>query len=429
MRIVQTLGLLGVLVFGGIAAANWPVFQGDGARTGQGGKRPSIKKPAIIWKANIGIQGYLNNPVFVDGRVYVGSSGKEHNRPDAKDGVYCLDAATGRVIWRVRTKKDACGAAWADGRLFATSDDGALRCLDAKSGKLLWKMQRKGELYCQPLVVKGLVLIGDASGTIVGADQKTGAVVWQKKFAETNVRGGLSSDGELIVAVSVAGKVVCCDIKGKELWSSEIFPQNKKHWTAYPTPTIADRRVIVGYARDTNYDTPSLWALDIKSGGRIWGDAGKWDRRRPGPTYANIRSSVTVWGKVLLYGTAYGNSLVAVDSATGKESWRLDVGVPMFPHWPSAAVAGQTLYLPRHDGGLYAIDLKERKLKWKIYLGQAGKDGVFPPTKEILGPDSYGCEWKPAVGKSIYASPALTDKGRILIGTGQGFLFCIGEKD
>src|SRR5689334_14552303 len=48
----------------------WPLFHGDPARTGRVDAHP-IMAPRILWRAEIGIQGWLNSPVVAGGLVIV----------------------------------------------------------------------------------------------------------------------------------------------------------------------------------------------------------------------------------------------------------------------------------------------------------------------------------------------------------------------
>lgn len=73
-------------------------------------------------------------PVVAGGRVFVGSS--------ANNSLTALDAASGEELWRVYTDGPVrfAPAVW-DGRLFAACDDGALYCLEAATGRLLWRFR------------------------------------------------------------------------------------------------------------------------------------------------------------------------------------------------------------------------------------------------------------------------------------------------
>ena len=79
-----------------------------------------------------------SSPAVVNDRVYVGSFDKR---------VYCLDAATGDVVWNYTTEGFvASSPAVADGKVYIGSDDGYLYCLDADDGSLVWRFPTGGEV-------------------------------------------------------------------------------------------------------------------------------------------------------------------------------------------------------------------------------------------------------------------------------------------
>ena len=396
------------------------MFQGNHENTGVSEAKP-IKNPVLNWKTYIGIQGYLNNPVVAQGMIYVGSSGTLHNKPDSKDGIYCLDASNGKVIWHQPTDADACGVAYANGGIFSTGDDGAIRAFDAKSGKEAWKVYRKGEIYCQPLPLKQLIIVGDHEGNLIAFNQNTGGVVWEIKLGNSEVRGGLASDGNLIYATLREGAVACADLSGQLIWTKQVTGDYEE---VYPAPTIAGSKLIIQYARDTYYEDPAIIAFDRLSGAEVWRASGG-----ELSMFGNLRSSCAIWDNYIVYGEPYSNELYAVDLETGVYSWKVETGFCMFPHYASPSIAGNMCYLPRHDGGLYAVDLNKKQLKWSFYLGNSAVTGTDFPD-DIMPPDWGHCAWEPnhKVGGSLYASPAIDEDGTIYVGSGEGYMYSISNR-
>ncbi len=89
--------------------------------------------------------------------------------------------------------------------------------------------------------------------------------------------------------------------------------------------------------------------------------------------------------------------------------------------WSASTVPQET-----SDGGLYALDAGTGEMLRDLYLGDVAQAGMDFPAN-IMPADSWGCEWEPSVGRPIFASPAVAHSGSVLIGTDQGFLFCIGD--
>lgn len=283
-------------------ASDWSMYQNNIERTALS-KYPAIQNPKILWKTEIGIQGYLNNSIVVKNKIYVGSSGLQHNEGDRKDGIYCINADNGQILWHHKTPEDACGVAYSDGKIISTGDDGFLRCLDAESGKEVWSIDRSGPLYAQPLILSDKVMVGDASGKILAVNLTTGKMAWETKVCDSNIRGGLSSDGKKIFGAFVDGTLVALDREGKTIWQTTCqktsYYGDLENAEIYSTPTVAGNKLIIPYVRDTYYDFPAMQAFDKNTGKLIW-EATDDDKRNF--NHGNLRSSVAVWNNLYSMG-------------------------------------------------------------------------------------------------------------------------------
>lgn len=400
--------------------APWPMFQRDAARRGAT-TASAIEQPAVLWSSEVGITGWLNSPVIADGHVFVASSGQLWNKPDGGDGVFAFTLA-GEQVWFRELPGDANGIAYEGCRIFATSDAGVIAALDARTGEPLWQREIEGgKLYTNPMPLGGRVYVGNAEGALFALDQATGETVWAKALGGA-IRGGVASDGERLFVGTQARLVAALDAAdGKTVWSQKLEDPAAKE--IYPTPTVVGSTVVFGYARDTAYDDPALVAFDTVTGELAWqgtnprGLSGGW---------GNLRSSPALVDGVLVWGEPYSNRLVAADASSGEVLRSTPSGVCMFEHWPSPAAAGDRIYLPRHDGGLYAADASTGALVWSLYLGDSRfPPAPFPPALRESAWDR--CVWEPPVGEPIYASPAIAEDGTVFIVTGEGWLHAIGE--
>ena len=145
---VVFLAFLGIhLVFASVAsAADWPMWRYDAGRTAVSPETlPAelhlqwvrrLAAPAPAWPAS---QTKLQfdasyEPVVCGKRVFVGSM--------VSDRVTTYDTETGKELWRFYTDGPVRFApvAWKD-RVAFVSDDGYLTCLDATSGKAIWRVR------------------------------------------------------------------------------------------------------------------------------------------------------------------------------------------------------------------------------------------------------------------------------------------------
>ncbi|MBL9116840.1 MAG: PQQ-binding-like beta-propeller repeat protein [Verrucomicrobiaceae bacterium] len=138
------LHLLTALLVLPAAAADWPSYRCDSARSGYTAEAiPNELRqrwefrldspPRPAWPTSDRIEYDLGiQPIIVSDLVLFGSS--------ADDQVYALEAGSGRLRWRFSTGGPVRFApvAWKD-RIFVVSDDGFLYAIELKTGALLWK--------------------------------------------------------------------------------------------------------------------------------------------------------------------------------------------------------------------------------------------------------------------------------------------------
>ncbi len=135
---------------GSVSARDWPAYGGDAARsavteerielplemlwTWQPCQAPSPAWPEPAKELHRLDFDYAPQPVVSGGMIFVPSS--------ADDAVRALDLESGAVRWRFVTGGPVRFApALAGGRLYAASDDGWLYCLEAATGRLLWRFR------------------------------------------------------------------------------------------------------------------------------------------------------------------------------------------------------------------------------------------------------------------------------------------------
>jgi outer membrane protein assembly factor BamB len=396
------------------------MFQRDGARHGAA-DAPPIETPTVRWSREVGIAGWLNSPIVANGHVFVATSGQVWNKPDGGDGVVAF-TRDGESAWFRGLPGDPNGLAYERCRLFVTSDAGVVAAIDSRSGELLWERELEGgKVYTHPLPLRGKIYVGNADGTLFALDQTTGETVWARALGAT-IRGGVASDGERLYLGTQGRLVAALDAEsGDVVWSDELDDPNATE--IYPTPTIVGGTVVFGYARDTYYEEPAFVAFDTATGESAWQATNPRDL---GGGWANIRSSPALVDGTLVWGEPYSNRVVMADASTGEVLRSTPTGRCMFEHWPSPATAGGVIYLPRHDGGFYALDVASGALRWSLYLGDSRLPPAPFPSK--LRETSWDrCAWEPPVGHPIYASPAIGDDGTVFVATGDGWLHAIGE--
>lgn len=419
---VDDAGLLlaGVSIECETTPEQWPTFQGSGSREGCT-DAPTITTPKIMWSQEVGISGWLNSPIVANNTVYVGSAGVLQGVPDRLDGVYAIDLGTGERKAYFQATHDVNGVAFGNGIVVATGDEGRVWGLSASDMELVWEEQLGVAVFGHPLVIDDMVVVGDADGYVTAYEIRTGTRLWQKQV-DGAVRGGASTDGEIIVVAGENRDVVAFDLSGEIVWRREVRSQDTAGALAriYSAPTIVGDLVVITLLREDLFAEPAIAALDKATGDEVWRAR---DAAGLKNDWGNIRSSPAHVGDLLVYGEAYSDRLIALDALSGDTVWDTVTGSYCYPHWPSPVVVSGQVVLPRHDGGLYAVSVVTGQVEWRIFLGDHGGPGTFPPE---FGAEF--CQWGPEDSYSILSSPAVAPNGVILVGTLEGWLYAIGDR-
>lgn len=419
--------LAGVSIDCHVEVVDWPLFQGSPERQGCV-KAPTITNPKILWRVEMGVAGWLNNPVIANDTVFVGSAGVLQFISDRRDGVYAFDIDDGSQQWFFGTELDVNGIAYGDGIIVATGDEGRVWGIGARDGSLIWQKDHGAPTYSNPLVVGDLVVIGDGDGVVAAYDIRQGTLRWQRQV-EGSVRGGAASDGEIIVIAGEDRDVLAVDLQGREVWRTELIERGPSGDLAriFAAPTMTDDLVIFTLLRNDVFAEPAVAALDKQTGALVWRAE---DLAGIKHDWGNIRSSMALVGDILVYGEPYSNTVVALDAETGETLWDVATGAYCFPQWSSAAVVSGQVIVPRHDGGLYAVSIENEQVVWKIYVGNSNSSGTFPqdyPPPQDWDDPEY-CEGTPEGSFSVLSSPAVSRTGIIVLGTLEGYLVAIGDR-
>ena len=176
---------------------DWPQWRGprrDGTAIGQRlADRWPPGGPPVVWRQGTTGPGYSSVTV-AGGLAYT----MMQDGPD--EAIVCMEAATGRERWRYRYRAAFVSDQGSgprstptidEGRVYAVGATGLMHCLDARTGRLIWRRDLVGELggrvpewgvSFSPLVDGDLVFVqpGGADGRSLAAlDKRTGAVRWQ----------------------------------------------------------------------------------------------------------------------------------------------------------------------------------------------------------------------------------------------------------
>ncbi len=108
----------------------------------------------------------ISTPVFVKGKVYV-AIGQDPRHGKGRGAVSCIDpAGRGHItergkVWQFTDIGWCLGSPVIhDGLLYIADLPGTLYCLDAATGELVWKHENMSDVWATPLVADGKVYLG-----------------------------------------------------------------------------------------------------------------------------------------------------------------------------------------------------------------------------------------------------------------------------
>jgi len=348
------LAALSVLPTARARAEDWPEFRGP---TGQGhvrqGRLPLEWGPEknVVWKQAIPGLGW-SSPAVVAGRVYLTTSvaadskdQESKTKPAAGSGLslqaLCLDAATGKVLWRkevlrepptaprIHTKNSHASPTPLvhDGKLYVHFGHQGTVCLDL-AGNIVWK---NTSLTYSPvhgnggthIAVDDLLVFscdGGDKAFLVALDRATGKVRWQTDRRSTSSRKFSFSTPLLITVkdqrqiISPFSDAVCAydPATGKEIWRVRY-----DGYSVIPRPVYGHGLVFIC----TGYNTPSLLAIRPDGSGDVTATHVAWTAKRGVPHTA----SVLLVGDAL-YMVADNGTASCLDARTGKVYWQERLG-------------------------------------------------------------------------------------------------------
>ncbi len=146
------------------------------------------------WRYDTPIQ-IFSSPTVAGGRVYVG----EGFHQDADCHLHCLDANDGRPIWRFKTASHVESTPFiSQGKVYFGAGGDGVYCLDALEGQVIWHYPSV-HVDMSPVVWKGKVYFGSGYGEyrIYAVDANSGVEVWSKRV-DYPAWGSPSADGDTV---------------------------------------------------------------------------------------------------------------------------------------------------------------------------------------------------------------------------------------
>lgn len=336
-RLPTSLFLIGLSAFfitaNGVTA-DWPQWRGpsrDGKVTDVSLPQAWPKALKEEWRVSVGI-GH-SSPVIANGRIYI------FTRQDEAEVLLCLDAASGKEIWKSSQpiSYEMHPAAKGHGKgpkstpivsnrnVYTLGITGILSCHDARTGKLKWRQEfskqypKTSPLFGtaqSPLVDNRLLIVhvgGHDKGALTAFDSETGAIKW------SNDADGPAYSSPIVVTLAGVRQVVTfmqkdfvgVDIAtGKLLWKVPA----KSRYDENSVTTVAYRDMLI-FSREGM----GMAAIRLVKQGNELVPQEVW-RNTDNQLYLN---TPVLQGNMLVgFSARQKGQFFAVDADTGKTVWQ-----------------------------------------------------------------------------------------------------------
>jgi outer membrane protein assembly factor BamB len=221
------------------------------------------------------------NPVVVGGRVYGGSGVGDEYKETA---LFCLDAETGKERWRMPTDLAVWGRPAVNGGFVyaglgngnflesAARPAGAVLCLEAATGKRLWRYDVADAVLTRVAADGERVYFGSRDGSCYAVERKEGKLAWKVGLGSPVVASPALVQGEGGAALYVlgsAGRVCRLEAAtGQVEWRFDVAKDAKQNPDAVQlvsSPCVVTegerRRVYFGSGLD-NFQRGILYCIE-----------------------------------------------------------------------------------------------------------------------------------------------------------------------
>jgi outer membrane protein assembly factor BamB len=332
---------IGVLVYvllmgaGRAPAQDWPQWAGPNRDNKvKGFTEPKTWPKELKQQYRVPVGMGESSPVLVGDKLYVFTRQKDD------EVLTCLDAATGKTVWQDKYAAEAVEGkalamaglgpgprstpAVADGKICTLGVGGVVSCLDAATGKVLWRKDTKAKpvfyTRASPMIVEGMCIVHlDA---LTALDLANGETKWRWKAPGSGLH--IPYGSPVLLTVDGVKQVVAPDIgylvsvalaDGKQLWRVKC---GQTYFEGFSTPIIDGQTVI--------YSTQNVGTLMFKVEKQGDGVTATALRKPKEAETAADRLNVPVLKDGLLYGITYSSAknydFYCMDARTANVLWK-----------------------------------------------------------------------------------------------------------
>lgn len=230
-----------------------------------------------------------SSPVVAGGMIYVLDSEAHVFAFRASDGrpawdrnLAPKDGTDWPTFWGLLGKKNTVdppqgmggGVAYANGKIYVTSGFGVVVCLDAKTGRDIWRKDMRMPIVNAPVVAAGRIFFSTHDNHFYALAETDGRQLWDHQGI-TEAAGILAStnaavSGETVIAPYTSGELFALRIQNGQVGWSDVLSRTGHVTALSQLDDIAGRPVIdrgVVYAIS---QSGLMAAFSINTGDRMW---------------------------------------------------------------------------------------------------------------------------------------------------------------
>ena len=309
-------------------AQDWPQWRGINRDSKVSGFKVPASWPAEMkpeWKVSVGTGDAT--PVLVGGKIYL------NTRQGDQEEVICLDAVTGKELWKTGYASMAVTGpsasqhpgprgtpALSNGKIVTFGAAGILSCLDASTGKLIWRKDNPANAFpafftgASPLIADGMCIIHTGKkddGQVMAYDLSSGNEKWKwtgegPSYSSPSV---MTIDGKkLLIVITEKNSMALGLTDGKQLWQIST-PVQQRYYNCV-SPYIDGQTIyLTGQGTGTK-------AIKVEKSGNDYITKELWSNAEVGAKW-----NTPILKDGFLYGFTDQKRIYCLNAATGQTAW------------------------------------------------------------------------------------------------------------
>jgi len=307
---------------------DWPQWRGINRDSKVTGFKVPAAWPAElkqVWKVTVGFGDAT--PILVGSKIYL------NTRQGDQEEILCLEAATGKEVWKNAYASMAVTGpsasqhpgprgtpAVSNGKIVTFGAAGILSCLDAATGKLIWRKDNPTNAFpafftgTSPLITDGMCIVHVGKkddGQVIAYDMNSGSEKWKwsgegPSYSSPSV---MTIEGKKLLIVITEKNIMALGLAdGKQLWQIATPVQQRFYNCVSP---YIDGQTIYLTGQGTG-----MKAIKVEKSGNDYVTKELWSN-----TEASAKWNTPVLKDGFLYGFTDQKRIYCVNAATGQTAW------------------------------------------------------------------------------------------------------------